>query len=454
MKCRTHSFANCPWFKFCIVPLALCAIALLQGCGATEKEPEPVVAVQVAAAKRGPIAQTVSAEAVVSSLHQAILTPKITSTIHKFYVQRGSRVKQGQLLVELENADLASAEQQSKGEYEQAEAGYATTTEASLPQQIQKAELDAATAKSAFDAQKKVYDARKELFDEGALPRRDLDAAEVALAQARSQNEQAQKQLVDLNRLGKAEALKSASGQLAAAKGKYLNAKALLSYSEIRSPIDGVVTDRPLSTGELATANQPILTVMNTSELVAKAHISQTEAVQLKVGDQAEIEVSGVDEPVKGRVMLISPALDPGSSTIEVWIEAIKPAAALKPGMSVSIEVKAKSAKNALVVPTAAVFKSPEGVDYVMLAGSDGKAHQANVKLGIRNKELTEIVSGIKEGSSVITVGGYALPDNTKITIEATPAAEGEKDSAADDKKSESTPAEKATATSPAQGKE
>jgi hypothetical protein len=76
------------------------------------------------------------------------------------------------------------------------------------------------------------------------------------------------------------------------------------------------------------------------------------------------------------------------------------------------------------------------------------------VKLGIRNKELTEIVSGIKEGSSVIIVGGYALPDNTKITIEATPAAEGEKDSAADDQKSESTPAEKATATSPAQGKE
>lgn len=122
--------------------------------------------------------------------------------------------------------------------------------------------------------------------------------------------------------------------------------------------------------------------------------------------------------------------------------------------MSVSIEVNAKSAKDALVVPTAAVFKSPEGVDYVMLAGPDGKAHQANVKLGIRNKELTEIVSGIKEGSSVITVGGYALPDNTKITIEATPAPEGEKDSAADDKKSESAPAEKSTASSPAKGKE
>ena len=346
-------------------------------------------------------------------------------------------VKQGQLLAELENADLASAAEQSKGEFEQAEAGYATTTEASLPQQIQKAELDAAAAKSAFDAQKKVYDARKELFDQGALPRRDLDTAEVALAQARSQNEQAQKQLVDLNRLGKEQALKSASGQLAAAKGKYLNAKAQLSYSEIRSPIDGVVTDRPLYEGELAAANQPILTVMNTSKLIAKAHISQSEAVQLKVGDAAEIEVPGVDEPIKGRVMLISPALDPGSTTIEVWIEAIKPGPALKPGMNVSIEATAKSAKDALVVPSAAVFKTPEGADYVMLAGSDGKAHQANVKLGIRNKELAEIAIR-HQGRKIPSSPWAATPCRTRRKSQSKPlrSPKATKDSADKDDKS------------------
>lgn len=415
-----------------------------------------MVVVQVAPAKRGPIEQTVSADAVIFPLQQAIITPKITSTIRKFFVQRGSRVKQGQLLAELENADLAGAAEQSKGEYEQAEAGYATTTEASLPQQIQKAELDAAAAKAAFDAQKKVYDARKELFDQGALPRRDLDTAEVALAQARSQNEQAQKQLVDLNRLGKEQALKSASGQLSAAKGKYLNAKAQLSYSDIRSPIDGVVTDRPLYEGELAAANQPILTVMNTSKLIAKAHISQTEAVQLKTGDAAEINVPGTEEPVKGRVMLISPALDPGSTTIEVWIEAVKPGPAiLKPGMNVSIEATAKSVADAIVIPAEAVFKTPEGADYVMLAGSDGKAHQTTVNLGIRNKELAQILSGLKENDSVITVGGYALPDKTRITIEATPPTEGGTTTDSGDKKSapSSAPAEK-PATAPAKGKE
>jgi multidrug efflux pump subunit AcrA (membrane-fusion protein) len=425
--------------------LLVCATALLYGCGTSEKEPEPIVAVEISPAKHGSIAQTISAQAVVFPLEQAVITPKITSTIHKFHVQRGARVKQGQLLAELENADLAGAAEQSKGEFEQAEAGYTTTTGATLPEQIQKAELDAAAAKAAFDAQQKVYDARKQLFDQGALPRRDLDSADVALAQARSVNEQARKQLSDLNRLGKEQALKSASGQLSAAKGKYLNARAQLSYSEIRSPIDGVVTDRPLYEGELATANQPILTVMNTSKLIAKAHIVQDEAVQLKVGDPAELRVPGVDEPAKGRVMLVSPALDPGSTTIEVWVEAIKPGPGLKPGMNVSIVATAKSVKDALVAPAAAVFKTPEGEDYVMLAGSDKKAHQTKVKIGIRNKELAQILSGLKENDSVITVGGYALPDNTKITIETAPPAEAgaQKDSA-----------DKDNASAPPKGKE
>jgi multidrug efflux pump subunit AcrA (membrane-fusion protein) len=417
--------------------------ALLSGCSTTEKEPEPIVTVQVTPAKRSPIALTVSAEAVVSPLQQAVLTPKISSTISKFYVQRGSRVKQGQLLALLENADLAGAAEQSKGEFEQAEAGYATTTGASLPQQIQKAELDAATAKFAFDAQQKVYDARKDLFNQGAIPRRDLDSAEVALAQARSQNEQAQKQRADLLRLGKEQALKSATGQLSAAEGKYLNARAQLSYSEIRSPIDGVVTDRPLFQGELATANQPILTVMNISKLIAKVHIPQSEAVLLKVDDPAELQLGGVEQPIKGRVMLVSPALDPSSTTIEVWIEALKPGQELKPGMNVEVAVVAKSVEKALVVPASAVYKTPEGDEYVLLAGSDNKAHLAKVKIGIRNKELAEIASGIKENDSVITAGGYALPDGTQIKIEAAPATGGEKESVGQGDKPEGNPGKK-----------
>jgi HlyD family secretion protein len=435
--------------------LPLCGITLLMGCGSAEKTEEPVVAVQTTPAKRGSIELTVSAEAVVYPLEQAVISPKITSTISKFYVQRGSQVKKGQLLAQLESADLAGAAEQSKGDFEQAEASYTTTTGASLPQQIQKAELDAAAAKAAFDAQQKVYNSRKDLFDQGAIPRRDLDSAEVTLIQARSQNEQAQKQLADLQRLGKEQALKAASGQLSSSRGKYENAKALLSYSEIRSPIDGVVTDRPLYQGELATANQPILTVMNTSKLIAKAHVPQSEAVLLKAGDAADLVVQGLDEPIPGRVMLVSPALDPGSTTIEIWVEALKANPGLKPGMSVQIEATAKSVKNALTVPAGAVFKSPEAGEYVLIAGKDEKAHLAKVKVGIRNKELAEIQSGIKENDAVITAGGYALPDGTKIKVEAAPAAEPEKDAADAGVKADAAPEKKGSASSaPAKSKE
>jgi HlyD family secretion protein len=404
--------------------------ATIFGCAKKEAEVEPVVSVQVQPAKRAAISEIVSAEAVVYPVEQAVITPKITSTIKSFEVKRGSRVHKGQLLAVLENADLAAAADQSRGEFQQAEAGYATTTGASLPQELQKATLDASVAKSSLDAQQKAYDSRKILFDQGALPRRDFDTAGVALAQARNQYEVAQRQLDDLKRLGQEQSLKSATGQLGAAKGKYLGAQAQLSYSEIRSPIDGVVTDRPLYPGELATANVPLLTVMNNSKLIAKAHVSQAEAALLKVGDDAEIAVPGADEPVKARVSLVSPAVDPGSTTIEVWFEVTKPDPALRPGMTVPVTAVAKTSKDALVIPASAIFKNADGSEYVLIAASDDHAHQQIVKIGIRNSDSVQILEGIKEGDSVITSGGYGVPDKTAIKIEtaATPEPAGADD--------------------------
>jgi len=420
-------------FHFVSRSVALFAIsALAFGCSAPGKKPL-VASVQVTPATVAPISDVISAEAVLSPLQQAIITPKITSTIKTFLVQRGSRVRQGQLLAVLENADLTAAAEQSKGEFEQAEAGYDMSTGASIPQDLQKAELDATTAKISLDAAQKVYDSRKDLFQQGALPRRDLDTAEVALSQARNQYEVAQRQLEDRKRLGQKQALKSASGQLAAAKGKYLAAQAALHYSEIRSPIDGVVTDRPQFAGELATANQPLMTVMNVSKLIAKLHIAQTEAATLKVGVPAEISLAGLDETVPGHVTLVSPALDPGSTTVEVWVESLKPNPALKPGISVHLSLTAKTVKDALVVPAAAVFKNAEGADFVMLAGSDDKAHLRTVTAGIRSATTAQIVDGVKAGDKVISSGGYALPDGTAIKVEEAAAPEEDAGDKADD---------------------
>src|ERR1700747_2132754 len=310
----------CPnWVVSLIVTSSL---VFLAACSKAPADKEPTVAVQAVTAEKTTLQQTVATQAVMFPLQQAAITPKISAPVHKFYVNRGSKVHKDQLLAQLENRDLTASSEENKGSLEQAQAAYETTTGASLPEEMQKAQLDVEAAKKLLDAQQKVYTSREELFQQGALPRKELDQSGVDLTQARNQYDIANKHFVALQAIGKQQELKSAAGQLQSAKGKYMGAEAQLSYSEIRSPIDGYVTDRPLFPGELASANQPLLTVMNTSHLIAKSHIAQSQAVTLKVGDAANIQIAGVDDPVPAKVSLVSPALDPGSTTIEVWGQA------------------------------------------------------------------------------------------------------------------------------------
>ena len=399
------------------------------GCSGKEKEKEPVVSVESALVQRTRLQRTVTAEAIVFPLHQAALVPKISAPVQKFYINRGSHVRQGQLLAVLENKDLNAAAEQSKGEYEQAQAAYETTTAASVPEEVKKAELDAQAARQNLEAEQKVYAARQDLYKQGALPRKELDAEAVTLTQARNNYEIAQQHLNSLLKTSKAQELRSAQGQLTAAKGKYQGAAAQLSYSEIRSPISGVVTDRPLYPGEMATAGTPLLTVMDLSHIIAKAHIPQAEAALLKVGDTANVSAPGLEDPIPGKVTVVSPALDPNSTTVEVWVDARNPHRELKPGTSVNISMLAQTIPDALTVPAAAVLTEPDGTTSVMVIGEDSRAHQRDVKTGVRQENQIQIVSGLKAGERVVTAGAYGLPDNTRVQLQAPPPAQPVKES-------------------------
>ena len=404
---------------------AVVAAALVSTACSGSKEKEPVVTVQTAVAKRTAIARMVTSEAVLYPLNQAAITPKISAPVHAFYVNRGSKVRSGQLLAVLENQDLAAAEMENKGVLEQAQAGYESSTAAGIPEGMQKAELDLEQTQKAFDAAQKVYQSRQELYRQGALPRKQLDEAGVALTQARAQFEIASKHLAALQAGGKQRQLRSASGELTAAKGKYLGAASQLSYSEIRSPIDGVVTERPLYPGEMAPAGTPLVTVMDISQVIAKAHIPQAEAALLKAGDAATLEVPGSEAEVSGKVTLVSPALDIDSTTVEIWIQAPNPSRALKPGTTVRLSITAQEEPQAIVVPASAVLTAEEGETSVMVVGPDQRAHQRKVKLGIRNGDLVQIADGVKAGEQVITAGAYGLPDNTQVRVETGAAPPG-----------------------------
>jgi multidrug efflux pump subunit AcrA (membrane-fusion protein) len=381
----------------------------------------------------------VNAEATIFPVAQSAITPKINAPVKKFYVVRGQKVREGQLLATLENRDLSAAAMDNKGAYEQAQAAYTTNVGATLPEETQKAELDVQTAQQELDAQQKLYSSREDLFKQGALPRKELDQAGVTLAQARSQYNIARKHLDGLNAIGKQQALRSASGQLASAKGKLMGSEAQLSYSEIRSPINGVITDRPLYPGEMASTSTPFLTVMDISQIIAKAHIPQSDALVLHKGDKATLELSGLDEKIPGTVTLVSPALDPNSTTVEIWVQAANREQQLRPGMTAQVSITAQTVHDAVVVPASSLLNASGGDAQVMVINAQSQAESRSVKTGIQTGDQAQIISGLKPGEQVISQGAYGLPDKTKVTIQKTEkpesASSGDKDNKSKDDK-------------------
>ncbi|MGA7525326.1 MAG: efflux RND transporter periplasmic adaptor subunit [Acidobacteriaceae bacterium] len=395
----------------------VCLLVSLAGCSKNEEAAPTAVSVEAATAQIEPLTEHVATDAVLSPVAQAAISPKITAPVKKFYVQRGSHVKAGQLLATLDNKDLQAAVTDSQGVLDAADATYQTQVNAQVPEDYQKAELDLAQAKANLDLQQSIVASRKQLFAQGAIPGRDLDTAKAALVQAQAAYDSASKHLVSMKQVSRAAAIKAAQGQLESAQGKYQGATAQLSYSEIRSPIAGVVTDRPLFAGETAAAGAPLITVMDTRALLAKIHLSQPQAQMLSVGDPATVDVPGVSKPVPGKITLISPALDPGSTTVEIWVRIDNPKGSLRPGTAVRVNVAGRTASKALVVPSTAILVASSGNYAVMAIGSDGVAHQTPVTTGITDHGETQILSGLSAGQQVVTTGAASMDDGTHVKV-------------------------------------
>src|SRR5258708_17940337 len=137
--------------------IAVVAALGVVGCKSGEKPAESAVSVQAAVAQKSDISRVVHTEAVIFPKAQSLITPKINAPVKKFYVVRGQKVRQGQLLATLENRDLSAAALHNKGAYEQAEASYSTTIRATLPEENAKAEPDLQTSQHELDAQQKLF---------------------------------------------------------------------------------------------------------------------------------------------------------------------------------------------------------------------------------------------------------------------------------------------------------
>jgi len=320
------------------------------------------------------------------------------------------------LLAVLENRDLDAATRESKQLYEQADAGFQNIKSATLPEDLTKAKSDVTSARQTLEAAKKIYASREGLVKEGALAQKVLDDAKVTLVQAQSAYDIAQQHLTSLQTVGQASQLRSSQAQLDAAEAHYQSAAAQSSYAEVRSPIQGLVADRPLNIGEMASSGGALFTVVDISRVVARANISVAQAAFIKTGQPATI--TGPGGALEGQVSVVSPAVDTNTTTVQVWVEAVNAGERLKPGTTVQIGISVGEVKDAVTVPISSILSSDEGGDKVMIAGADSLAHEQKVEVGVRDGDTVQIVSGVKAGDKVVISGGLGLDDKAKIEIE------------------------------------
>lgn len=391
-----------------------------------EKEAEAPAPVQVTAVTQATIRRIVGGDGVLFPRDQASVMPKIAAPVQKFYVNRGDHVKQGQLLATLENRDLVAAAAESKGTVDQAESNFRSTQGAVLPEAIMKAQTDVDAASQAQDAAKRVLESRQQLFKDGALARRLVDEAQVAYVQANSQFRAAEEHLRALQSVSKQEQIKTATAQVDTAKSHYQSLQAQVSYSQILSPISGVIADRPLYAGEMASPGVPLLTVMDISRVVARVNTPRAEATLVKVGQPAVVTLNDNNEEVEGKVIVVSPATDANTTTLQIWVQIENPGELLKPGASVHAAIVTESYKAATVVPAAAILPGEQGGTAVLTVSSDSTAHRKTVKLGVREGSQVQVLSGVAPGEEVVIVGGMGVDDKAKVKVVVTAVEESE----------------------------
>jgi len=409
--------------------IALIVSMILAGCGkkeaASTEESEGPTPVTVEAAVLGAIDRVIQADAVLYPVNQANVTSKISAPVKRVLVNRGDHVKAGQLLVELEAADLTAAASESEHQFQQSQAAYQLLTGATVHEDQTKAQADLQAAQQTYDAARKVFESRVELQKEGALAQKLVEDARVAMVQAQSQLEIARRHLQALDQVSQRETVAGAAAQMNAAKAHYDNAAVQVAYAQVRSPISGVVSDRPVYPGEMPQAGSPLVSIVDVSQIVARTNVPVKDAMTIQPGRPARI--AGPDGDIAGKVTVVSPAVDPSTTTVEVWVQAPNPGERLKPGATVHVAIIAETIQNTLVVPAAALLNFDEGGQKVMVVVNNAVARERRVSVGVRQGDRVQLLSGLQPGEMVVTSGGLGLDDKAKVKVLA-PKNEEEED--------------------------
>lgn len=239
-------------------------------------------------------------------------------------------------------------------------------------QGVVQAEADLADAKADLSRY-------EELFKASAVSKQQLDRVRLRYKVARSQLEQARNQL---------------------------------SYAEVRSPVDGVVVEKRMSKGDLASPGAAILTLEDPASLLVETHVSDQFVGGINVGDKVSIEVSSLKQPLTGTVRQVVQAADVMTHQflIKIAVESHKD---VHPGMYAQAGFKINTRKG-LQVPAAAVINRG-GLHGIFVVDGDGIAHYRQIRLGQKNGDLVEVLAGLHDGDSIAWNGSPALVTGMKV---------------------------------------
>jgi RND family efflux transporter MFP subunit len=413
-----------PKLKLVLLAVLLVAVGIfVASCGGSKAN----VRKDVAAANAQPVAIEVTTAAAIKrdlprffeatgSLagdQQTDVAPQTAGKVVAVGVDIGSYVRRGQMLVQLDDAELKLHVDQAAAQVEQAKAGV-RQAEAKIglrpgqafdPNHV----ADVAAAKVTLDLAEKNLKRAEKLIESGDVSRSFYDDQrarrdqlreqyEVALAQAR-QNYAA----VDVARTNVA----NAQSQLALAKKN-------LSYAVIPAPIDGFVTERTADLGEYVSPQQKVVTIVRTNPLRIRIDIPEQAIPEVKVGQSVSITTSAwPDKSFAGRVARIAPNVSATSRTMTVEAEIENIGNALKPGQFATVRILQERAEPAVLIPARAVLNQA-GVNRVYVI-KDGHAEQRLVQTGQTEGDLIEIRNGIAADEQVATSSLEQLTDGISV---------------------------------------
>lgn len=386
----------------------------------TEEQKDIVVSVRAAKAEKQSIAAQTTALGTITPREQATVSPKISSQIKKMRLLRNTSVRAGETLAVLEAGDLISQRAEAAAALQQAQLNARVVKTGSIPQATAQAEKDLRDARANVTNARLLYERRRDLYNQGGIALKEVEAAQLALTTAENSLKLAEQSATLRARTLSPNEQAVADAQVKAAQDKVANFDAQISYANIQAPFSGVITEQFQFEGEFATAGAKLFTIADLSEVIIKVPFADSVVAQLKNGDEADVmPTDWPGEKFSGRISLISRTTDPQNRTVEIWVNLKNPGGRLRANGAAQVVVHANAESEALVVPASAVTMetSDSNSGTVIVIDDESVAHEKKVTIGIKTHELVEIVSGLEEGETVVIEGNYALPDGTKVQV-------------------------------------